>query len=293
MIIDEFPYMCKGNAAIPSILQNLWDHTLKDSDVMLVLCGSSISFMEDELLGSKNPLYGRATWIYKVNQLSFENASQFFPNYSHSEKIIAYSILGGIPHYLQQFDPDESLENNIKDQILTKGSPLYNETEFLLKQELRETQIYNTLIETIALGSTSLNEISQKAFMETTSKTAIYLKKLIEIQLVDKIFSVDAPLKEHGNANRGYYELSDNFFRFCYTFVYSNYSELEPGDVDGVYEAYVAPNLHEFPIKITMQQQNITRNVFLPFILFTPFHRSVFNAKNFSSTFTKAKEKSV
>ena len=49
VVIDEFPYMCKGNSGIPSILQALWDHKLKHSNLMLVLCGSSLSFMEDEL----------------------------------------------------------------------------------------------------------------------------------------------------------------------------------------------------------------------------------------------------
>ena len=56
-IIDEFPYMCKGNKSIPSILQNLWDTQLRDSNVMIVLCGSAMSFIEKEILAEKNPLY--------------------------------------------------------------------------------------------------------------------------------------------------------------------------------------------------------------------------------------------
>ena len=53
IVIDEFPYMCKGNKSIPSILQNLWDTELKDSNVMIVLCGSAMSFIEKELLAEK------------------------------------------------------------------------------------------------------------------------------------------------------------------------------------------------------------------------------------------------
>ncbi len=71
LIIDEFPYMCRGNSGIPSILQNLWDEILKDSNVMLILCGSSMSFIEKEILSEKNPLYGRATGIYKMNEMGF------------------------------------------------------------------------------------------------------------------------------------------------------------------------------------------------------------------------------
>lgn len=46
LVIDEFPYMCKGNESIPSVLQNLWDSLLKDENVMIVLCGSAMSFIE-------------------------------------------------------------------------------------------------------------------------------------------------------------------------------------------------------------------------------------------------------
>ena len=63
VVIDEFPYMCKGNKSIPSILQHLWDMEFKDSNVMIILCGSAMSFVEKELLAEKNPLYGRATGV--------------------------------------------------------------------------------------------------------------------------------------------------------------------------------------------------------------------------------------
>jgi len=66
LIIDEFPYMCKGNSSIPSILQILWDEQLKNQNVMIVLCGSAMSFIEKEILSEKNPLYGRTTGIYRL-----------------------------------------------------------------------------------------------------------------------------------------------------------------------------------------------------------------------------------
>ena len=162
VVIDEFPYMCKGNESIPSVLQNLWDDLLKDENIMLILCGSAMSFIEKELLAEKNPLYGRATGIYKMTEMGFYDAAKFVPDYSPKEKVIAYSILGGIPHYLNQFDGNRTLEENIKKSILSKGSALYSEVEFLLRQELRETPVYNSIIEAVALGNTKLNEISMK-----------------------------------------------------------------------------------------------------------------------------------
>lgn len=134
-----------------------------------------------------------------------------------------------------------SLSDNIKQNILSKGCVLYSEVDFLLKQELRETAIYNSIIEAVAMGSTRLNEISQKSWVENSAKTGVYLKNLIELGLVEREFSVDAGVQERIKPNRGIYHLTDNFFRFWYAFVYSHYSELETGDVDGVYNYVVLP----------------------------------------------------
>lgn len=246
LVIDEFPYMCKDNASIPSILQNLWDEVWKDSDIMIILCGSAMSFIEKELLAEKNPLYGRATGIYKMTEMSFYDAIKFFPDYSARDKVLVYSVLGGIPHYLRQFDAGLSLEENIKQNILTKGCALYSEVDFLLRQELRETALYNSLIEAVALGNTRLNDISQKSLVEDTSKTSVYLRNLIELGVIEREFSVDAGTKEKANLNRGIYKLTDNFFRFWYAFAFTSYSDLETGDVDGVYKYEIEPFLHEF-----------------------------------------------
>lgn len=246
VIIDEFPYMCRGNKSIPSILQNLWDAEFKNSNVMLILCGSAMSFIEKELLAEKNPLYGRATGIYKMKEMGFYDAIKFFPDYSPKDKVITYAVLGGIPHYLNQWNPKLSVAENIKRNILTKGCILYSEVDFLLHQELRETPIYNSIIEAVALGNTKLNDISQKSLVEDTSKTSVYLKNLIELGIVEREFSVDAGIKEQANTNRGTYRLTDNFFRFWYAFGYTNFSQLEDGDVEGVYDYAVEPLLHEF-----------------------------------------------
>ena len=167
------------------------------------------------------------------------DAIRFFPDYSNEDKILAYSILGGVPHYLRQFDSNLSLTKNIKQNILMKGCTLYSEVDFLLKQELRETAVYNSIIEAVAMGNTRLNEISQKSLVEDTAKTGVYLKNLIKLGIIEREISVDAGMQERVN------KLTDNFFRFWYAFVFNHYSDLEMGDVDGIYEYVVAKQLHK------------------------------------------------
>ena len=245
LVIDEFPYICKGNPSIPSILQALWDETLKNRDVMIILCGSSMSFIEKEILSAENPLYGRATGIYRMNELPFDDAVKFFPGYSAHDKILAYSILGGIPHYLRQFDPALPLEANIVKNILTKGSALYSEVEFLARQELREPAMYNTLVEAVALGNTQLNDIYLKTQIDKP-KIGVYLKNLIELGIIEREFSVFSGDKEKATSTRGLYRVADCFFRFWFRFVAANLTDLETGDAEGVYEHAVRHRLDDF-----------------------------------------------
>ncbi len=245
LVIDEFPYMAKNNASITSVLQNLWDSRLKNEDVMIILCGSAMSFVEKEILGEKNPLYGRATGIIKMKEMDFYESILFFPEYSNLDKIMAYAVLGGIPHYLKQFDQNKSLDENTKRNILQRGSILYSEVEFLMRQELRETTVYNTIIEAVALGNTKLNDIFQKTQIEK-NKLTVYLKNLIDLGVVRREFPVSDGIKEQANVQRGLYQITDNYFRFWYAFVFPNISELETEDVDGIYEYVVRPALEQY-----------------------------------------------
>lgn len=245
LIIDEFPYMVRGNRAIPSILQNLWDEKQKNENIMIILCGSAMSFIEKDILAEKNPLYGRATGILKMQEMDFFDARQFMPRYSPLDQIAAYAVLGGIPHYLNQFDDHLSLPVNIKRQILTRGSILYSEVEFLMRQELRETATYNAIIEAVALGNTQMNEIYQKTLIEK-NKLSVYLKNLIDLRILRREFPVADGIKEQANIHRGLYQVTDPYFRFWYAFVFPNVSELETGDVDGIWSHVIEPAMNQF-----------------------------------------------
>jgi AAA+ ATPase superfamily predicted ATPase len=231
VIIDEFQYIFLGKKAVPSILQNIWDEHLSKENIMIVLCGSAMSFIENDVLGSKNPLYGRATAIFRMKELTFEEAAQFFPGYTLKEKIVAYSILGGIPFYLKQFSPLLNIEENIEQNILSRETILYNEVEFMLKQELRETATYNTIISAIALGNTKLNEISQKTMVDA-AKVNVYLKNLTELNIVVKEYSILDTIKDSANIRNGLYRIADNLFRFWYRFVYPNKDDIETGNTN-------------------------------------------------------------
>ena len=270
LVIDEFPYMAKENPEIPSILQKLWDTELKNADLMIILCGSAMSYMEKEILSEKNPLYGRSTGIYKMIPMPYFDSAKFFPKWTNKDKVLAHAILGGIPYYLSQFDDSKDLKANICNSILKKGSILYSEPEFLMRQEFREPGTYNTIIQAIASGKTAFNEIQQSTLIEK-GKLSVYLKNLVELSIATREFPVLSTEKEKQNAQRGLYKLKDSFFKFWYRFVFPNLSSLEFGDWENIYDMLVEPQLNEFASTTFeeiciewLRNQNQTHN--LPFI---------------------------
>ena len=222
LIIDEFPFIAAENPSIKSIIQHTIDHSWKDKNIFLILCGSSVSFMEDEVLAHKSPLYGRSTVHIELKSFDYFESSDFFPEYSNLEKLIAYGILGGIPCYLAAFDGKKSLEQNVASKILQEGVFLKDEPSFLLRQELREPAVYNSIFESLANGATRINDISSKIH-EEMQKCSKYLKTLQTIRLVKKC----VPCGEDENSRKTIYRICDNYFSFWYHFLFEHKSYYE------------------------------------------------------------------
>jgi AAA+ ATPase superfamily predicted ATPase len=225
--LDEFSYLVETDDSITSVFQRLVDETLAGTDISLVLLGSSISMMEEGVLSYESPLYGRRTGQWRLEPLTFGDAAGFFPAYDAIELVRVYSVLGGIPAYLEQFDPERSLVSNVEDRILSRGSFLYEEPEFLLRQELREPATYLAVLEAIAHGATRVTEIAGET--ETAaSGLSRYLQNLERLALVERETPVTDP------DGRGVYRLTDHFLRFWFRFVMPNRATLEQGHTDPV-----------------------------------------------------------
>jgi len=244
IIIDEFPYLCMSSNALPSILQKVWDEKFKQANILLVLCGSYVSFMEKEILGSKSPLFGRRTGQLVLQPMHFEHLEEFFPNYSKEKRVNAYAILGGTPAYLQRFSGKRNIEKNIRDVILNKNSFLYSEPRFLLMEELREPSVYFSILKAIAFGKTRLNEIVQETGISDRHKINKYLTVLRELRIIRR----EVPVTEEKpyKSRKGIYLLDDPYFRFWFRYVFPNTTYLEEGDINYVWEAKLRPDFNSF-----------------------------------------------
>ncbi|MDR0374046.1 MAG: ATP-binding protein [Nitrososphaerota archaeon] len=230
-IIDEYPYLAASEKSTSSILQQYIDHKFQDINIMIVLCGSSMSFMENQVMGNKSPLYGRRTCQYKLMPFDFKTSTLFHKNFTKQEQAIIYGVTGGVPKYLLQIKDHRDLKTNIVDNFFSPNSLLFEEPHNLLKQELREPAVYNALITAIATGSSKLNEIATKTHLPTSS-CSVYLSSLLSLNIIRK----DLPILHKPTSKNTIYRLNDGMFRFWYKFVYGNISEINMGQGVAIYD---------------------------------------------------------
>lgn len=243
LVIDEYPYVARSSKSLASTLQMLIDKYKDTSKMMLILCGSSMSYMEDNVLAYKAPLYGRRTAQMKILPFDFEEACRFFKNFSAEDKALIYGIVGGTPQYLLQMNDKLSIEDNIKNTYLNPTSFLYEEPTNLLKQEVREPAIYTAIITAIATGASRMSEIATKVGEDTNVCTS-YIKNLMNLGIVQK----ETPYGEK-NSRKTIYYIEDNMFRFWYRFVLDNNSIIMRGATDRVYKR-IEPYLSDYMGKV-------------------------------------------
>lgn len=229
LAIDEYPYVARSSKSLASTLQMLIDKYKDNSKLMIILCGSSMSYMEDNVLAYKAPLYGRRTAQMKIEPFDFDECCTYLTGLSDEDKAYIYGIVGGTPQYLIQVNNDLSVEENIKNIYLNPMSFLYEEPLNLLKQEVREPAIYNAIITAVATGHSRMSEISTKVG-ESTTVCSGYLKNLISLGIIKK----ETPYGEKAS-KKSIYSIEDNMFCFWYRFVPDNSSVIARGAVDLVY----------------------------------------------------------
>ncbi len=221
LVLDEFQWLCESSPDLPSVLQRLWDlEWQRGSQVMLVLCGSLIGFMEREVLGARSPLYGRRTADLRIEPFDFRDAAQFHPGWSREEQARAHFVCGGIAAYLKRFDAGRSVIQNIADQFFEIDSYFQREPDFLLREELSEVRQAASVLETIALGRRAQKDIALAVGL-TPSALAPHLKVLAGLGYLARV----APLSPRPPPRTAVvYRVADPLLRFWFRFVGPNAS---------------------------------------------------------------------
>ncbi len=239
--IDEYPYLAAAYPAISSMLQSHIDSCWKDSNLFLILCGSPMSFMEEQVLGYKSPLYGRRTAQFKIHPFTFFEARRMLENFTQEQQAVLYGVTGGIPEYLSRINGKLSMDENIIQLFFEESGRLFEEPVNLMKQELKEPMTYHSIIAAIASGASKMNEIATKTGLET-SGCSNQIASLIALGIVCR----ETPVTEPSTSRKTLYRLSDSMYLFWYRFVRPNSSSIIRGVGRQIYEMIVLPQLSDF-----------------------------------------------
>lgn len=241
LVIDELPYWAEKDEALLSILQKYIDTQWLDKNMMVILCGSALSFMEKKVLSEKSPIFGRRDSQIKLEAFNYKDSALFVPGYSSEDKAICYGVTGGVAKYLALFDASRSLDDNIIRLFFNADGYLFDETRNLLTQEFADVTLVNNIIEKIASGENALNNIAAKVHEKDT--TVLYsLEKLMDVGLVEKRNCIT----EEKNKKKTQYVLKDHMFKFWYKFIPQAISVIEMGQGQVYYEKVVKPQIHSF-----------------------------------------------
>ncbi len=242
LVMDEFQWTAKASPELPSLLQGICDANARgDNDLMLILCGSYMGFMEREVLGEKSPLYGRRTGQILLQPFSYREAAGFHPRLSTSDQAMLHFLCGGIPFYLRFFDQKKAVGMNIRDNFLNEFAALYREADFLLREELKELNKYHAILTALATGSKSSGELASQTGIPERS-LYYYLEHLIGLRYVSKRY----PLTDEGPLRATRFEIGDALFRFWFRFVYPNMSFISQMGAERAYQELIKPHLTSY-----------------------------------------------
>lgn len=243
IIIDEFQRIVKtSDSFMPGLVKFIHSQWAK-RQVLVILVSSQVGWVENQMVSAMGESAYELSGLLKIRELPFKELVSYFPGYSMEQCIETYSVLGGYPGLWQMFDDRISVRENICRTLLNPGSILYNESQRLLEDSLRETSVYGTILSSIAEGNYKLNDLYEKTQF-SRAKISVYIKNLMELELVEKVFSYDTAGK--ANTQKGIYRISNHILHFYFYFLYANLTEREISSPTLFYKQYVAPNFKNY-----------------------------------------------
>lgn len=237
LVIDEFQHMLKGDSDFFKKLAEFMESRLLSRPVMIILCSSASGWVENHMVGKIGSRASVISGFLKVRELRFAEMCRLFPQYQFEDCMRIYAVLGGIPGYWMSFQPKLDARENIIRNILAGESRLHGEMEVYLEQELREPGVYNTILTAMARDCNKLNDIYRHTGF-SRAKISVYLKNLMELDLVEKVYSYDT--EGRANAQKGIYRIANPYVRFYFRYLFPGGSMLQQLSPEEFYDRKVA-----------------------------------------------------
>lgn len=246
IVFDEFQNIIKSCPGFLDELISFIHSEWNSQEFLVILSSSSVGFVENTLVSKIGEAAFELSGFIKIKELLFSDLREHFSLYTNEDCLITYSILGGLPGLWEMFDKKLSVKENIIKNIVSKSGPLHDVSKGLLGEELRETGVYNTIMLSLSEGRNKLNDLYEHTEF-SRAKISVYIKNLMELEFVNKVFSVDSAGRDY--AQKGIYDISCNIIDFYFTYIYKNSSFLEYETPEEFYSLRINPSLKNYVSK--------------------------------------------
>lgn len=239
LLIEEFPRLVDARPKLLAELERFWGRVrARGYPVHLVLVGGPHAVFERMMSDE-----GWGAWIGTVVQLeplSYREVGSLFPSYGPRERLLAWTIFGGMERHLRPCDPDLTLATNVRQVILSPGAPLLREGFEQLQRRFQTVGRYASLLRSLADGRREWGEIlAGTPEFGTGGQMAPYLARLQQLGMVAGEASLDA---RPGSRSRRY-RIGDPFLSFWHRFVLPNLTEILDARGNDVWRAHIRPHL--------------------------------------------------
>lgn len=241
LVIDEFQHMVKNGRDFIQSMVKLLHHSWSKREVLIILCSSCIGWVENSMVTRMGEAAFEISGFLKLKELGFAELYRYFQDsFDVDECAGLYSVLGGNPGCWKWIDTSKSLKDNICELFLQQDGALERAAREQVESQLREANVYHTILAALAAGSQKLNDLYHDTGF-SRAKISVYLKNLMELEIVEKIFSFDTEGRE--NTQKGVYRINNHLVRFYFRFLYPHLSALAILTPEEYYEKYVQSEL--------------------------------------------------
>lgn len=243
IVFQNFENLVRGGTDFWKALSNFVYGNGHKNKIMVLVVSDQVSWVENNMVDTLGEDSSSVSGFLKIKGLGFASLRKRFPKMSYQDAVVAYSILGRNTRLWNYFDEELTIKENICKNILDPFSYLHEEAKKIISDNLRETSVYNTILSEMSQGNVKLNDIHHTTGFPR-AKIAVYLKNLIQLEIVTKVYSFESAGRE--NAQKGVYRIVDPLIKFYFRFIYPNESSLRMMPADKFYDIFISAGLSAY-----------------------------------------------
>lgn len=230
ILLDEISWMASKDKDFTGKLKAVWDTRFKkNSQLILFICGSVTSWIQENILQDKGYV-GRVSLTLNLAEMPLYDANKFWGEeklISTHEKFKLLCVTGGVPRYLEEINPKQTAEKNIKRLCYTPEGTLYNEFDKIFRDIFqRQENVYKNIVRQLVSGSMENNQLAETLGKQATGGLSKQLKDLVAAGFISRDFVYDF---KGARLKKSKYRLSDNYIRFYLKYIEPKKDVIEKG----------------------------------------------------------------